>query len=128
VDANNAPLFVVEPKVLQFLQGPSPGADKPLNQDPDTVHVNNDADHPVSIPGFKGPCKSARLVGIFEGAQHFAAGIYRPTGACKMRSQAAPDEGGEFCFVCKWLIVNRVDPGFHSTNDGLFYPKAKKNG
>ena len=128
LDANNAPLLVVEPKVLQFLRGPGAGADMPLNQDTDTAHVNTDADHPVSISGFKGPCKSARLVGIFEGAEHFAAGAYRPTGACKMRSSRALDEGGEFCFVCKWLIVNLVDPGFHSVNDALFYPKAKKNG
>jgi hypothetical protein len=43
----------------------------------------------------------------------------------------ASDEGtgdGEFCHVCKYLIVNRVDPGLHAILDRNYYPAAKKNG
>jgi hypothetical protein len=32
---------------------------------------------------------------------------------------------GEFCFVCKYLIVNRVDPGKHKALDDQ-YPTPKK--
>lgn len=115
---------VVERKVLDHLTA----THKVLNSDPDTTKRNRDADHPVSISNFKPPCKSSKLIGVYEGAVQWAGGNYRPAGNCKMRTQADSDQGGEFCFVCKWLIVNRVDPGYLSIISGMFYPEAKKNG
>jgi hypothetical protein len=66
---------------------------------------------------------------VYEGAAGFAGAAYRPAGQCKMRSsEAKPEKGeGEFCFVCKWLIVNNVDPGLHALLDKRFYPGSKKN-
>lgn len=126
-DKNGLPVLVTEKKVLDFLRDTANGHNLPLNQDSD-LNRNTEADSPVSIPGFKHPCKSSRLVGIFEGGRFFGGSYYRPTGTCKMRGQDDADERGEFCYICKWLIVNLVDPGQHAYLSSKFYPKAKKNG
>ncbi|MFJ8438988.1 M64 family metallopeptidase [Kitasatospora griseola] len=114
-DKQQQPLLVVEPEVLTFLQANH----NPLNQDPDHVDTNPKEDNPVDIPDFSPPCKSARTIGIFEGGATFAGAHYRPTGRCKMRLET------DFCHVCAWLIVNRVDPSFHALLDRKFYPESK---
>ncbi|GAA4368122.1 hypothetical protein GCM10023088_16730 [Actinomadura verrucosospora] len=127
-DAAGQLLTVIEPAVRKHLTTPTPANRLPLNVDPDVLHPKHEVDNPRSIPDFKAPCKSSKLIGVYEGALDFAGGYYRPTGACKMRRSDDEDNDGEFCFVCKWLIVNRVDPGYHNILDAMFYPKAKKNG
>jgi hypothetical protein len=126
-------LVAVEKKVLERLNDDGPDGLKhlPLNLDPENVIPNSVNDVPRKIVGFEPPCRPSTLVGVFEGGDEFAGAHYRPTGACKMRDSGGADEGGEYCFVCKWLIVNRVDPSFHTTLSEKFYPKAtkkKKNG
>ncbi|MGV9267634.1 hypothetical protein ACWDRR_23585 [Kitasatospora sp. NPDC003701] len=115
-DTLHQPLLVVEPKVLKFLQDNH----NPLNQDQDTARKRTEDDNPVDIPDFSAPCKSARLIGIFEGADHQAGAHYRPAGRCKMRKSST-----DFCHICAWLIVNRVDPTFHALLDRKFYPESK---
>lgn len=127
-DKNNTPLVAMEQKVLAFLRDQGNQHNLPLNVDTDHVIVHDGPDSPRDIPHFKPPCRSARLVGLFEGANHFAGGYYRPTGTCKMRDQHLAEEHGEFCFVCKWLMVNLIDPAKHAVLDAKFYPEAKKNG
>jgi len=119
-DSSDNLVFVVEKKVIDALNA----SHLPLNKDTDTQHLNTDPDDPVDIPNFKPPCKSYKLVGLYEGAGRWTGMVYRPAGACKMRRS---DEG-EFCHVCKYLIVNRVDPSNHALMDKKYYPKAKKNG
>jgi len=111
---------VTEKDVLAYLNQQH----KPLNLDEDTKNSNDKPDSPIDISGFKEPCQASTMIGVYEGAVYYAGGNYRPAGTCKMRSI---DAGEEFCFVCRWLIVNRVDPGYHSILDAMFYPKAKKN-
>jgi len=118
-------VYVVEKKVLEKLSATNVA----LNKDPDVGKVNKDADDPVDITDFKPPCKSYKLIGIYEGASQYTGMVYRPSGLCKMRKSS--DEGtgdGEFCHVCKYLIVQRVDPGFLDLLDKKYYPGAKKNG
>ncbi len=93
----------------------------PLNKDTDHSHRSVSADSPVDIPGLKPPCKSYKLIGVYEGAEHYSGLTYRPAGNCKMRDQGS----GEFCFVCKYLIVNRVNGSLHSRLDEQ-YPTSKK--
>ncbi len=113
-------------RVIGFISGNH----QPLNVDTDHVMRKDGLDNPVSIPDFSAPCTSSRLIGVYEGAFQFAGAAYRPAGQCKMRSSTEHDGfgEGEFCHVCKWLIVNNVDPGMHAILDKLFYPGSKKNG
>jgi hypothetical protein len=99
----------------------------PLNKNTDVSAVNDEEDEPVDISGIKAPCKAYRLVGIYEGAFHHSGLLYRPTGLCKMRKATEEGTGdGEFCFVCKYLIVNRVGPHLHDLLDKLHYPSARR--
>lgn len=117
--------FVVEKKVLDKLKA----TNLPLNKVTDVATVNKEADDPIDIADFKPPCKSYKLIGIYEGANYFSGMTYRPAGLCKMRKSSDAGTGdGEFCHVCKYLIVNRVDPGLHDLLDKKHYPEAKKNG
>ncbi|MFE3879178.1 hypothetical protein ACFXPX_32845 [Kitasatospora sp. NPDC059146] len=116
-DGQHQPLLVVEPEVLTFLRN----SRAPLNLDPDNKKRNSGEDTPVDIPGFSPPCKGARLIGIYEGGATYSASHYRPTGRCKMRGSAQ-----DFCHVCAWLIVNRVDPAFHALLDSKLYPESKE--
>lgn len=84
-----------------------------------------DADKPPRIGRMKQICKDYRLVGLYEGGDAGSCRVFRPAGGCKMRNQSAPDGEGEFCFVCKYLIVNRIDAGQHAKLDGE-YPRPKK--
>jgi hypothetical protein len=120
-------IYVVEKKVLDYLKNNPTNKNLPLNKDTDTTKINNGSDLPKSIPDFKPPCRSYKLIGIYEGANMYTGMQYRPAGACKMRDNKNTGGEGEFCFVCKYLIVNRVDPGMHDVLDHRYYPTAKKN-
>jgi hypothetical protein len=53
--------------------------------------------------------------------------VYRPAGLCKMKMLGNPTTGDiEFCHVCKYLIVNRVNPALHPLLDAKHYPTPKK--
>ncbi|WP_409495779.1 hypothetical protein [Amycolatopsis sp. cmx-11-12] len=123
LDAQGGRIGVVRKSVLNYLVE-HPG---PLNRDPDHAHARKDPDVPRTIPGLARLRQPRTMIGIFEGAAHLSGGIYRPAGACKMRSQYDKNADGEFCYVCKWLIVNRVDPRRHDLLSHLFYPEGKND-
>jgi hypothetical protein len=87
--------------------------------------AQDSADVPPSITNFSGPCANHRVVGLYEGGAKVTRDVYRPAGACKMRSHKGKKSEGEFCFVCKYLMVNLVDGGLHADLDKL-YPEKKK--
>jgi hypothetical protein len=91
----------------------------------DPVPPKDNIDSPPDIPNFKGPCTAHKLLGLYEGGGDYTIRVYRPAGGCKMRNQYGTDSAGEFCFVCKYLIVNRVDPSKHAVLDERYYPKKK---
>jgi hypothetical protein len=122
-DNTGAQLFAVDAKVAAFLHDNAHGH-LPLNPNRDLQHATRDVQDPIPIQGFQPPHDSYRVVGIYEGANHWSRGFYRPTGACKMRNQEDPDDArGQFCFVCKWLIANFIDPSQHALLDRQYYPR-----
>jgi hypothetical protein len=72
-----------------------------------------------------------RVIGLYEGAARFNCGAFRPAPVCKMRDQmwlpalSAPPRTQRrhfrFCFVCRYSIVNEVNPRRHPNLD-LLYP------
>jgi hypothetical protein len=120
---NGDVMHIVEAKVLDWLKQNN----TVLNEDRDIRNVNKEEDDPVDIPGFHTPCKSYKVIGIYEGAEKYSGMDYRPAGLCKMRKGSDVGTGdGEFCHVCKYLIVQRVDPSLLALLDANYYPTAKK--
>jgi hypothetical protein len=83
---------------------------------------------------------SYELVGAHEGGYYATCEVYRPAGFCKMRSvydssviwkkgykRPTPRFVSRFCYVCQYLIVNRVNPERLPKIDADFYiiPKPK---
>ncbi|QCX81968.1 IgA Peptidase M64 [Streptomyces sp. YIM 121038] len=135
-DPSGLPVFVVDKAVRDFVADPSPANQRshgPLNRNRDTTKPfgkkEEETDLPINVPGFVPPKFAYQMVGIFEGGNHFAGGFYRASGECKMRGQDRgttndADLRGVFCFLCKWLIVNLIDPAQHAPLDAHQYPRA----
>ncbi|MEU4617033.1 hypothetical protein [Streptomyces umbrinus] len=120
---NGSPSFVVEEAVAVFLRS----TQLPLNPRRNLSVATRDDQFPESILGFKPPYNSFRLIGLYEGGNHASRGFYRPAGACKMRNQNDKvHDGRQFCHVCKWLLVNFIDPGQHALLDRQFYPSRPR--
>jgi hypothetical protein len=60
----------------------------------------------------------ADIVGIFEGGGDLDCGILRPAGRCQMRSRF--NRTTPFCRVCRYVIVERLDPRAHGELEALF--------
>jgi hypothetical protein len=77
---------------------------------------------PTNLPLLsKRPRTKADIIGIYEGGSYHDCGVFRPAGRCKMRT--AHVKTMPFCHVCRYLIVDRVDPTKHSELD-KFYPEV----
>jgi hypothetical protein len=134
-EATGVPLTIVREKVLDFLATESwddvdpmfpPGRALTENHNEDdskhSDRVQKTKDLPPDIPDFIAPCAPHRVVGLYEGGGTTTRRAYRPAGACKMRAHEDGGSEGEFCFVCKYLQVNLVDPTLHPEVDKL-YPR-----
>jgi hypothetical protein len=123
--AANVPARIVERKVLDKLTA----THTVLNVKTNNTRANKGADNPVEIADYGPPCKSHKVIGVYEGAVAFAGRTYRPAGLCKMRTQRENEAGDSaFCHVCKWLIVNRVDANLLALLDISQYRNAKRGG
>jgi hypothetical protein len=116
---DGTPMSLAQPEVLTHLAA----THLPLNANTDTSQPTKAFDVPVPIAGLRLPYNEYRVIGVYEGAATWAGSIYRAAGACKMRTTAGAGAEGEFCYVCKYLIVNRVDPSMHALLDAKHYPK-----
>jgi hypothetical protein len=82
----------------------------------------------------KPPRYSSWTIGIYEnGAQH-NCGIFRPTGVCLMNSNAQTDTKTEsvnmndFCLICRYAIVDELDPTMHGSVEDDFVERYGKRG
>ena len=83
---------------------------------------------PTNLPtGFKLPkglATAADLIGIYEGGGEHDCGVLRPAGRCKMRD--SNDTTIPYCSVCRYLIVDRINPSKHGDLDAIYasqYPQ-----
>jgi hypothetical protein len=103
--------------------------DSPLNAPPGaqgqacTVAPHARADVPatnlpagLSLP--KGLATKADIIGIYDGGGGFDCEVFRPAGRCRMRrglSATTP-----FCAVCRYFIVDHLDPMAHKVLNDLY--------
>ena len=108
----------------------------PLNAAPDAAHNRACGDEsktptPASnfAPGTRParPKLSHRLVGLYEGGHVLNCGVYHPTGQCLMNEVITTDPETEkrsitpFCIVCRYAMVDEIDPQAHGAIDDEFY-------
>jgi hypothetical protein len=66
-----------------------------------------------------------RTIGLYEQGETYQAGVYHCAGECAMRRGG--DGGTErFCHVCRYLIVDMIDPSKHGQIDAAYateYPR-----
>ncbi|MET0793620.1 MAG: hypothetical protein ABW061_19020 [Polyangiaceae bacterium] len=63
------------------------------------------------------------VVALYAGGIGNDTGIYHPTGDCMMSNEY---RGSQFCHVCKYMLVDAIDPSKHSFLDReylRFYPQ-----
>ena len=123
---------LIDPAVVSYLQTTDRAFPKPAACNVSTAvrhSINEEEVRPPPIPGVKMPSRPGDLIGVYEGGYDIACGIARPAGRCKLRRSAVYDlaahkvkEVWPFCFVCKFVIVDRIDPGQHGHLDDE-YPR-----
>jgi hypothetical protein len=66
------------------------------------------------------------IVGLYEGGDQSTCGIFHPTGTCMMRRTHS--DTAWFCAVCRYVMVDMIDPFYHYRIDQgytLFYPPSE---
>jgi hypothetical protein len=74
---------------------------------------------PTNLPMLKTkPAVLQDIIGIYEGGGRHDCGVFRPAGRCKMRQGATYTI--PFCHVCRYIIVDTLDPTQHGELDKLY--------
>jgi hypothetical protein len=71
--------------------------------------------------GFRPPsglASKADIIGVYEGGAYVECGVFRPAGRCRMRSGL--DAALPFCHVCRYVIVDAIDPKLHGRLDAIY--------
>ena len=77
--------------------------DKSESQKPDLTGV--------SLPGILCFKFKTQIVGLYSGGDRYPCGIFHPAGLCVMRDHSDADT--EFCAVCRYVIVDFINPFRH---------------
>lgn len=84
-----------------------PGGSGPASVGAGSAATDNPPATLTATSGRHLPAQAFRVIGAYEGADHVTNRAYRPTGQCGMRDS---NFVGPFCYVCQYLIVNRLNP------------------
>jgi hypothetical protein len=74
----------------------------------------------TNIPGHLVPCCSKRdkeIIGLYSGGDLHHGGVYHPAAKCMMRQQVDDDHYTELCAVCRYTLINQIDPTKHGDFD-----------
>jgi hypothetical protein len=118
-DKNNAIQRVIHPSVIAHILSNGSFAPQPTGK----CHQFSDAaeNPPATIANFTLPAVAADTVGLYEGGGTWTCRVFRPCGDCRMRNfDPAGKQQIRFCFVCKYMLVNLIDPSVHDVIDALY--------
>ena len=78
------------------------------------------------------PRHSYWIVGLYDNGHGYDCGVYRPTGICQMRSHnyksgfLGIERAHPFCPVCRYVMVDHIDPSKHGDIDRDYGPRYPK--
>lgn len=109
------------------LTGPIPATPTLDKNNPQPPIFNPALSFPTSFKSTNLP----RIAGLYAGGHTFQLGLFHATGNCIMRKSQDPPVpdtlGREFCAVCRYVLVDTIDPAVHGDIDALysqFYPQV----
>jgi hypothetical protein len=70
---------------------------------------------PTSLPSsVRGqPRIRANIIGLYEGGAEYYRGVFHPSGLCIMRGKQPTGVAARFCHVCRYALVDQIDPTKH---------------
>ena len=78
---------------------------------------------PTNLPKLsKSPKTKADIIGLYEGGGYHDCGVFRPAGRCRLRTGFLATI--PFCHVCRYIIVDAIDPRKHGDLDSKLYDKV----
>jgi len=108
---NGVPVPVIHADVMEWMRfnkKPLHPADRVNPGYKDNVEVRSP---PPELHAKVKSTHPSRIIGAYEGGNEQMFDRYRPCGACRMRQSVSQDAVAQFCFVCKYYLALRIDPG-----------------
>jgi hypothetical protein len=123
-DPNGPDLLLVAPIIAGHLSTSRiPLNQKPPPPAPACAKDKSDVQRPQNLPAglpLDRPRFKAQIVGLYDAGARYYCGVYHPSGACLMRALLTPGDKPRtflFCPVCRYLMVDRLDPTKHGAID-----------
>jgi hypothetical protein len=127
--------FIIHPDILSFMAS-SGVLTRKINTCNAGSGSTDDFQRPRSdLPsGLRYPSTTSSVVGLYDGGMSRQCGVYHATGRCMMRKETwIRAQGGHpqitpLCHVCRYIVVDSVDPRRHDVIDDGFKAVTKKSG
>jgi hypothetical protein len=101
--------------------------DRPLNVQPDEPYVcvidESAVQNPRNLPVLptQKPCYEPLIIGLYDGGRRFHCNVFHPGGICMMRNRSEGGEHRRFCHVCRYVLVEMIDPTKHGDLDAVYF-------
>jgi hypothetical protein len=66
------------------------------------------------------PCYEPLIIGLYDGGRRNHCGTFHPGGICMMRDEHVNSDHRRFCTVCRYVLVDMIDPTFHGALDKVY--------
>ena len=78
--------------------------------------------HPRNLPLLptQKPSYQPLIIGLYDGGALFHCNVFHPGGICMMRNRHVR-EHQRFCHVCRYVLVDVIDPAKHGDLDAVYF-------
>jgi hypothetical protein len=101
--------------------------DRPLNVKADEAYVcvidDSTVQNPRNVPVLptQKPCYEPLIIGLYDGGRRFHCNVFHPGGICVMRDHSEGESHMRFCHVCRYVLVEMIDPTKHGDLDAVYF-------
>jgi hypothetical protein len=101
--------------------------DRPLNVKADEPYVcvidDRGIQNPRNLPILptQKPCYEPLIIGLYDGGRRFHCEVFHPGGVCNMRDHYEGENHRRFCQVCRYVLVDIIDPTKHGDLDAVYH-------